>query len=850
MVLEKLRLKVEDKVKDAVSRTTGTLQKIDLEVWETPETLLINSVKDNSQNEQQAVTNSLRFLWEVYKLSLNLLKTNGKMVAAYKDSAIGAIEFCEKYKLANECRNLSETLRSHLQNIIRLQSTQNSSSLTYMIKLDEDTLSNLIPIREKLMEVCMDLGLWQEAFRAAEDTRQLISEGKVSPSILARYWHGLSKIFWKAGKHLFHAYALYLYYYQNKKFNKNFKKENLLASNIVLSILAVPTYTLGSEITGITTESILSQEINIKLSTMLMQTGMITREQMIDLLNTNNLLEIANKEIRELFNLLENKFSPLTLSHLVKPLLNKIKENTEFRIYVPSIEQLLVGRVLAQLSKCYKSLKLETLFKLIDFISPDTLEKYILEVSIKTSLCIKIDHSASAIYFNDVPDILEACTQFNKVKENLIKAYNIINKEQDEERRKNTVKNVFSNLEAITNQAYENRQALADDVKKISRERDEILRKKEEEDRKIKEVEKKKLEVEQKQREKTLKLTSGLIGLEQEKKDLKLLIIHNIIEKMKSIGFSSKEMSFNGKKLEKMTEEELLEIGPEEIGKIYNRLYENSIRDRQIKVKQQQKSLEYNERAKREYMSPLIIEKWAESTQQEIEQKKKLIKEKYEKDSQLKKQIERIKDFKSEFINEETAKASEIFKKVYNDWNEKMKSHYKSLILINSKAKKEEDRIAKIELEKKIKEDDEKRRKPNESKLQGDDWRNQDNKPKNKYKAIAPKESTEKVSWSKDTKPNTVDTYEEIKSEKQNTYTVKDKPIERAPPAPNKIFRKDVPTKNEFFTKKTTEETKTPSQKPQPEKVQSGPKKFKNSAKKKEIDQDGFTKVKEGTGHS
>ena len=194
VVLERLRIKVEEKVSKNMSEASSLVEKLDLEVEDPPEVLLLNSVKESNNNAQQSIINSLRFLWEVYKVSLDLLKTNGRMVVAYKDSAIGAILFCEKYKRASECRKLSEILRSHLQNIIRIQSTT-SASLTYMIKLDEDTLSNLIPIRERLMEVCMELGLWQEAFRAAEDTRQLICEGKASPSTLARYWFALSKIF-------------------------------------------------------------------------------------------------------------------------------------------------------------------------------------------------------------------------------------------------------------------------------------------------------------------------------------------------------------------------------------------------------------------------------------------------------------------------------------------------------------------------------------------------------------------------------------------------------------------------------------------------------------------------------
>ena len=693
-VLERLRVRVEDRVQTSTSEDLNEI--IDLEVEEAPEVLLVASV--SSQNNEKKAVDSMRFLWEIYKLSLDLLKTNGKMVVAYKDSAISAISFCEKYKRTTECRKLCEILRGHLNNILRIQNSSSGPSLTYMMKLDDDTLKNLIPIREKLMEVCMKLNLWQEAFRAAEDTRLLICEGKATPAVLARYWYSLSRIFWKAGQNLFHAYALYLYFYQNKKFNKKFNADSLLANVIVLATLAVPTFNLGRYITGVISENILSQDINAKLSTLLIQSAMVTREQLIELLHTNNLLELASSEVRDLFVLLENQFLPLTLSQLAKPLLVKIKENQDFHIYVTPIEQLLVGRVLAQLSTCYKSIRLETLYKLIDFITPDTLEKYIIEVSIKSSLKIRIDQSTNAIFFEDQSESQDKQAQISKIAENIFTVADKLNLKRNQQQRKEIISRVFNDIEGILDRSLELRQGLTDDGKKINKERDETMRKKMEEDKKQKEIEKKKAEEEARQREKTLKLTASLNEIQKERRNINLMIMKSVIEKMRNFGFSSKEMSINGKKLEKMDDEELLLAGPDELIKLHSKLYEKSVKERQTQVKNLQRSLEYNERAKREYMNPLIIEKWAESTETEVETKKNLMKEKYDKDFGLKGQFERIKLFKSTYIAEQTHKAKISFDEVFAAWYEKMKIQYKAEIISAA--------VKKRETEKKNKEDE------------------------------------------------------------------------------------------------------------------------------------------------
>jgi translation initiation factor 3 subunit A len=802
VVLEKLRIRVEEKVQSCSNDDLSEI--IDLEVEEAPETLLIASV--SVENDKKAI-NSMRFLWEVYKLSLDLLKTNGRMVMAYKDSAISAISFCERYKRLSECRKLCETLRNHLINILRIQNSSSGSSLTYMMKLDEETLKNLIPIREKLMEVCMKLNLWQEAFRAAEDTRLLICEGKPAPATLARYWFSLSRIFWKAGQNLFHAYALYLYYYQNKKHNKKFTGDALLANVIVLATLAVPTFKLGRDITGVINETILSQEINAKLSTLLIQSAMVTREQLIELLNTNNILELASKEIRDLFILLENQFLPLTLSQLVKPLLATIREASDFQMYVPPIEQLLVGRVLAQLSTCYKSIRLETLYKLIDFIDAGTLEKYIIEVSIKTSLKIRIDQSNNAIFFEDPNENLEKPAQIARMAESLFQVAEKINSKKKIARKKEIVLKVFADIDGILDRSFEVRQSLTDDGKKINKERDDQLRKKMEEDKKQKELEKRKAEEDAKQRERTMKLTQSLNEIEREKKHITLVIIKSVIEKMRNFGFSSKDMSLQGKKIEKMNDDELLEAGPDEFIKLHSKLYEKSVKERQTQVKNQQKSLEYNERAKREYMNPLIIEKWAESSQVEIETKKTLMKEKFDKDLAMKKQFERIKSFKSKYIAEETQKAKVTFDEIFNAWYEKMKNHYKAEILAAARKSRENEKKKREEEEARVKDEAERKKRADEA----------------RSKEIS---STSNIGWRKE---------QPRKPDEGPRKFVSNRTNETNPVSSTSGFQRN-------FEKPPVVEEKKAEGQPRS--------RFFNTKKKQEADSEGFKKVASNQGHS
>ena len=52
VVLERLRIKVEEKVSKNMSEASSLVEKLDLEVEDPPEVLLLNSVKESNNNAQ------------------------------------------------------------------------------------------------------------------------------------------------------------------------------------------------------------------------------------------------------------------------------------------------------------------------------------------------------------------------------------------------------------------------------------------------------------------------------------------------------------------------------------------------------------------------------------------------------------------------------------------------------------------------------------------------------------------------------------------------------------------------------------------------------------------------------
>jgi translation initiation factor 3 subunit A len=86
----------------------------------------------------------------------------------------------------------------------------------------------------------------QEAFRSIEDIHGLMTMVKKTPKpqMMAIYYAKLTKIFWVADSHLYHAYAWYKLYNLQRSYNKNLtaKDLQLMASSVLLATLAVTPY--------------------------------------------------------------------------------------------------------------------------------------------------------------------------------------------------------------------------------------------------------------------------------------------------------------------------------------------------------------------------------------------------------------------------------------------------------------------------------------------------------------------------------------------------------------------------------------------------------------------------------
>lgn len=87
-----------------------------------PQSILLSTMSTDpgkAQRETAVLFPALKFLWEVYRAVLDILKSNSKLERLYHGAAVSALRFCAEYKRRTEFRRLCDMMRMHLGNLTK-----------------------------------------------------------------------------------------------------------------------------------------------------------------------------------------------------------------------------------------------------------------------------------------------------------------------------------------------------------------------------------------------------------------------------------------------------------------------------------------------------------------------------------------------------------------------------------------------------------------------------------------------------------------------------------------------------------------------------------------------------------
>lgn len=408
-----------DEVQSSIEATNSTSVD-DLEATETPESILLATVsgeQSRDRTDRAIVTPWLKFLWEAYRTVLDILRNNARLELLYQSTAMQAFDFCLKYIRKTEFRRLCELLRNHVQTAAKYSTQMHAINLN-----DPDTLQRHLETRFQQLNVAVELELWQEAFRSVEDIHTLLNLSKRPPKnvMMANYYEKLTRIFLVGENYLFHAAAWSRYYSllrqsaavvasgQGKKAdNPPATPADLqkAASFVLLSALSIPVISTTRSRGAMVDFDEAKKNKNSRLTHLLNMSQAPTRAVLFKDAMSKSLLNQARPEIRDLYNILEVDFHPLSICKKISPILAQIGADEDMKKYVLPLQQVILTRLFQQLSQVYETVDLEFVESLAQFPEPfqvtrATVEKFIMNGNKKGDLSIRMDHATGVLSFD------------------------------------------------------------------------------------------------------------------------------------------------------------------------------------------------------------------------------------------------------------------------------------------------------------------------------------------------------------------------------------------------------------------------------------------------------------------
>ncbi|KAG8542404.1 hypothetical protein GDO81_026793, partial [Engystomops pustulosus] len=689
----------------------------DLDNIQTPESVLLSAVSGEDtqdRTDRLLLTPWVKFLWESYRQCLDLLRNNSKVERLYHDIAQQAFKFCLLYTRKAEFRKLCDNLRMHLGQIQRHHNQSTAINLN-----NPESQSMHLETRLVQLDSAISMELWQEAFKAVEDIHGLfaLSKKPPKPQLMANYYNKVSTVFWKSGNALFHASTLHRLYHLSREMRKNLTQEEMqrMSTRVLLATLSIPITPERTDIARLLDMDGIIVEKQRRLATLLGLQAPPTRVALINDMVRFNVLQHVVPEVKELYNWLEVDFHPLKLSGRVTKVLDWVKEQAEkepeLQQYVAQLQNNTILRLLQQVAQIYQSIEFSRLTSLVPFVDAFLLERAIVDAARHCDLQVRIDHSSRTLSFGsdlnystreDAPvgpflqnmpseHIRNQLTAMSSVLSKAvatIKPAHIL--QEKEEQQQIAITSYLKNSRKEHQRILARRQTIEERKERlenlnIQREKEE-LEQREAELQKVRKAEEERLRQEAKEREKERIL--------QEHEQIKKKTVRERLEQIKKTELGAKAFK-------DIDIENLEELDPDFIMAKQVEQLEKEKKELQERLKNQEKKIDYFERAKRLEEIPLIKKAYEEQRimdmelweQQEAERINTLMLER-EKAVEHKNRMSRMLEDRDAFVSKLKSARRSVYEEKLKQFNERLSEEKKARLEERKRQRKEERRIA------------------------------------------------------------------------------------------------------------------------------------------------------------
>lgn len=689
----------------------------DLDNIQTPESVLLSAVSGEDtqdRTDRLLLTPWVKFLWESYRQCLDLLRNNSKVERLYHDIAQQAFKFCLQYTRKAEFRKLCDNLRMHLGQIQRHHNQSTAINLN-----NPESQSMHLETRLVQLDSAISMELWQEAFKAVEDIHGLfaLSKKPPKPQLMANYYNKVSTVFWKSGNALFHACTLHRLYHLSREMRKNLTQEEMqrMSTRVLLATLSIPITPERTDIARLLDMDGIIVEKHRRLATLLGLQSPPTRQSLINDMVRFNLLQYIVPEVKELYNWLEMDFHPLKLSGRVTKVLNWVRDQAEkesdLQQYVPHLQSNTILRLLQQVAQIYQSIEFSRLASLVPFVDAFQLERSIVDAARHCDLQVRIDHTSRTLSFGsdlnystkeDSPvgpflqnmPSAQIRNQLTAMSSSLAKAIHLIKPApilaEREEQAQLAIAAYQKNARKEHQRILARRQTIEERKERleslnIAREKEE-LEQREAELQKVRKAEEDRLRLEAKEREKE--------RIMQEHEQIKKKTVRERLEQIKKTELGAKAFK-------DIDIEDLEELDPDFIMAKQVEQLEKEKRELQERLKNQEKKIDYFERAKRLEEIPLIKQAYEEQRIKdmelwELQEEERISNMEVEREKALehKQRMSRMMEDKENFVSKITAARSCIYEEKLASFQERLVEERKKRLEDRKRQRKEDRRNA------------------------------------------------------------------------------------------------------------------------------------------------------------
>jgi hypothetical protein len=642
------------------------------------------------------IVQSMKFAWQSFKVMIDLVKMNYKMMGLHKTLCEEAFDFMISNNRIKEAKKIFDILASQVKIVQRMEYIpQEYESIPNKIDLARyDHVQKMLDLRFEILNKGIQGKFFAECYKMYDDIGYLIhrldqnaKEMRQMPNIgkyEQKYYIYLSELVWVAEFHLHHAVALYREYniLDMKKKALRPEEKQAMISRLVMAILSTPPHA-GSQLSPLQLqkhfryilggETVISDfdveaHYNRRITELFMVSAMPSRDVIIKDIHRRNLMLFASPEIAKLFNFLEGEMhTPATFVKEASGLLSAITAKMpELKRYEKSVLKTMSARIVEKIARYYKRIRLDKLKQFLpERITDGDCEKMIVECSKAGTISATIDNNNKVLVFHTngvhASSNRLRLTEFTKT---LKKAVELIDREmlaaEIEKAKGRLHEKILTN---VTEETKEINKIMTD----MEEKRHEKEKAKEDKRRREQELKRDPVEIERRRQVKETQrkdfrkdvLTKNIVELtEKKKKRLKELILRN-----------NPKIKFQGKKLNSIDTHSITLQDLEAIKETVGKSEEETLGDI---IKKEVKGNDIFVRALREEESKVLLPKWKEQTTRLYKLEVQVAEERKKEHQELTAVLNKIKSSKEQY-------EANLKDNIMKSYEEKVKENRKQL---------------------------------------------------------------------------------------------------------------------------------------------------------------------------